>query len=145
MRLTANRSAGLLRKEGDRLTPQRHAVLESLECSHVSLTPDAIHEGARACHPGVARVTVYRTLALLGRYGLACRVYAPDGGPSHAMARPGGHHHHLVCSQCGRIEDCTDCDLKTLEERLARETGFRLRGHLLELYGTFPECQQRGK
>ncbi len=58
------------------------------------------------------------------------------------MTRPAGHHHHLVCSVCGATVDFADCDLGALEERLAKETGFEMQGHLLEVYGTCPQCCQ---
>ena len=141
MRLTANRIAGILREHGYRLTPQRHAVLKALASSHECLTPDAILEKARATSPDIGRVTVYRTLDILSTHGLVCRVHAPDGCRAYTMTRPIGHHHHLVCSACGATVDFTDCDLRALEERLARETGFVMQGHLLELYGTCPECR----
>lgn len=144
MRLTANRIAGILRQRGYRLTPQRHAVLKALASCQECLAPDAILERARAHSPEIGRVTVYRTLEILGRHGLVCRVHTPEGCRGYMMTRPSGHHHHLVCSVCGRTEDFTDCDLGALEQRLAEEKGFRLSGHLLELYGTCPECLKKG-
>ncbi len=143
MRLTANRIAGILREKGHRLTPQRHAVLKVLAASHECLTPDAILVRAREVAPDIGRVTVYRTLETLGRYGLVCQVHSAVGVRGYMMARPEGHHHHVVCSVCGATVDFVDCGLGTLEERLARETGFALAGHLLEFYGTCPECRQR--
>ena len=142
MRLTANRIAGILREHGYRLTPQRHAVLKALASSHECLTPDALLERARGFSPTIGRVTVYRTLDILNRHNLICRVHAPDGCRGYMMTRPSGHHHHLVCSACGATIDFTDCDLRALEERLARETGFEMQGHLLELYGICPECRK---
>jgi len=58
------------------------------------------------------------------------------------MARPEGHHHHVVCALCGATVDFIDCDLGALEKRLARETGFVMTGHLLEFYGTCPACRK---
>jgi Fe2+ or Zn2+ uptake regulation protein len=141
MRLTANRIAGVLRGRGYRLTPQRHAVLKALASSHECLTPDAILERARSFCPDIGRVTVYRTLELLGKHELVCRVHAPDGCRAYMMTRPDGHHHHLVCTVCGATVDFMECDLAGLEERLERETAFQVRGHLLEFYGICPECR----
>jgi Fur family ferric uptake transcriptional regulator len=59
---------------------------------------------------------------------------------SYLMRRPVEHHHHLVCSQCGRAVDFTNCDLGQLEQQLSKETGFNIEGHLLEIYGRCPEC-----
>ena len=140
MRLTANRIAGILRSNGYRLTPQRHAVLKAIASSDGHLTADAILERARTLAPDIGRVTVYRTLEVLGQLGLVCRVYMPAGGRSYMMTRPTGHHHHLVCTRCGRTVDFADCDLRGLEQRLQKETGFVPSGHLLEVYGVCPAC-----
>jgi len=144
MRLTANRIAGMLRAQGYRLTPQRHAVLKALASSHECLTPDAVLERARKFAPEIGRVTVYRTLDILSTHGLVCRVHAPDGCRAYTMTRPSGHHHHVVCAVCGATLDFTACDLDALEERLSRETGFEMTGHLLEFYGICPSCRQAG-
>jgi Fur family ferric uptake transcriptional regulator len=142
MRLTANRIAGTLREYGYRLTPQRRAVLKALASSHECLTPEAILERARTISPAIGRVTIYRTLEILGRHNLICRVHAPNGCRGYMMTRPSGHHHHLVCGVCGATVDFTGCHLDALEQRLAQETGFELQGHLLEFYGTCAECRK---
>jgi len=141
MKLTANRIAGILRERGYKLTPQRHAVLEVIASSHDHLTAEAIHEKALRKSPDIGLVTVYRTLELLSGLNLVCRLHAPDGGRSYMMRRPTGHHHHLVCSGCGRVVDFTGCYLAELEQRLSRETMFDINSHLLEFYGLCPDCR----
>jgi Fur family ferric uptake transcriptional regulator len=59
------------------------------------------------------------------------------------MRRPSEHHHHLICSDCGAVEDFTDCDLSKLEQRLSRETSFDIEGHLLEFTGRCRDCRKR--
>ena len=140
MKLTANKIAGIIRENGYKLTPQRHAVLKVIAASHDHLTPDAIYQKAHMENPDIGLVTVYRTLELLGELNLVCRFHAPDGCRSYMMRRPVEHHHHLVCSRCGRVVDFTDCTLVDLEKRLAKETGFGISGHLLEFYGLCPDC-----
>lgn len=141
MKLTANKIAGILRERGYKLTPQRHAVLRVIAASHDHLTPEAIYEKVHMTSPDIGLVTVYRTLGLLGELNLVCRVHASDGCRSYMMRRPTEHHHHLVCSSCGKVVDFTACDLKDLERRLSGETGFDINGHLLELYGLCPDCR----
>jgi len=87
-------------------------------------------------------VTIYRTLELLTKLNLVCRVHAPDGCRSYMMRRPTEHHHHLVCSGCGLAVDFTDCDLSNLEKKLAEQSGFIIEGHLLELYGRCQDCRK---
>ena len=141
MRLTANKIAGILREHGYKLTPQRHAILKVIATSSDHLTPEAIYEKARLINSNIGLATVYRTLDLLSKQHLVCRVHTPDGYRSYMMRRPTEHHHHLVCSQCGRVIDFTECSLADLEQRLSRETKFDINGHLLEFYGLCPDCR----
>jgi Fur family ferric uptake transcriptional regulator len=141
MKLTANRIAGIIREHGHKLTPQRHAVLKVIAATHDHLTPEAIYEKALEENPDLGLVTVYRTLDLLSELNLVCRVHGADGCRGYMMRRPTEHHHHLVCSKCGRVVDFTTCDLKDLEKKLSGETGFDINGHLLELYGFCPACR----
>lgn len=140
MRLTANKIAGILREHGYRLTPQRHAVLKVIADSHDHLTPEAIYNKAHLKHKNIGLVTVYRTLDLLSELNLVCRVHSPEGCRSYMMRRPTEHHHHLICSGCGKVVDFTNCSLADLEESLVQDTGFNINGHLLEFYGLCPDC-----
>jgi Fur family ferric uptake transcriptional regulator len=140
MRLTANRIAGILRSHGHKLTPQRHVILKVIAMSHDHLTPEVIFEKSRLIDPGIGRVTVYRTLDLLSQLNLICRVHAEGGCRSYMMRRPTEHHHHLICSGCGKVVDFTNCSLIEMEKRLSRESGFDIKGHLLEFYGLCEDC-----
>ena len=142
MKLTANRIAGILRGQGYKLTPQRRAVLNVIAHSHDHLTPAAIHDRVRQEYPGIGRVTIYRTLDLLAELGLICEVHTEGTCRSYLMRRPSGHHHHLICSGCGRVVDFTNCDLSQLEQRLSRETGFAVESHLLEFHGLCHDCRE---
>jgi Fur family ferric uptake transcriptional regulator len=141
MRLTANKIAGILRQNGYKLTPQRHIVLKVIAASHDHLMPEAIYEKARQQNLEIGRVTVYRTLDLLSKLKLVCRVHSAGECRSYMMKRPTEHHHHLVCSGCGRVVDFADCGLAELEKRLERESKFDIEGHLLEFYGLCADCR----
>ena len=140
MRLTANKIAGILRQNGYRLTPQRHAVLKAIADSHDHVTPAEICARVRQEYPAIGLATVYRVINLLTELKLICRVSLGGDSQSYVMRRPVGHHHHLVCSQCGRAVDFSDCGLSQLEERLSKDTGFKIEGHLLEVYGRCLDC-----
>lgn len=141
MTLTANRIARILRQNGYRLTPQRRAVLKAIAGSHDHATPAEICARVRREHPSTGLATVYRVINLLEDLDLICRVNLEGESRGYLMRRPTGHHHHLVCSQCGRAVDFSDCHLSQLEQRLSRNTGFEIKGHLLEVYGRCPECR----
>ena len=141
MRLTANKITGILRQHGYKLTPQRRAVLNVIARSPDHLTPAAIHDRVCQERPGIGRVTIYRTLEVLTELGLICEVHVEGNCRSYLMRRPLEHHHHLICSDCGRVIDFTECNLSKLEERLSLETGFEVESHLLEFHGRCPSCQ----
>ncbi|MGD0353832.1 MAG: Fur family transcriptional regulator [Dehalococcoidia bacterium] len=140
MRLTANRIAGILRENGYKLTPQRHIVLKVIASSNDLLTPDSILEKSRQEDPSLGRVTVYRTLEVLNKLSLVCKVHSEGRCGSYMMKRPTEHHHHLVCSGCGKAVDITNCSLIDIEKKLSQESGFEIKGHLLEFYGLCHDC-----
>ena len=142
MKLTANKIAGILREHGYKLTPQRRALLKVIAAQHDYLSPEALFEKTRQEYPGIGLVTIYRTLDLLNQLDLVCRIHSSSGCHDYIMRRPTEHHHHLVCSSCGRAVDFTDCDLSDLEKRLSAETGYKIQGHLLELWGRCAGCRK---
>jgi len=140
MRLTANKIAGKLRQHGYRLTTQRRAILKAIAGSHDHLNSREIYEKVKVQNRNIGLVTIYRTLDLLIKLKLICRIHTGGASQSYLMRRPAGHHHHLVCSKCGQAVDFTYCNLSNLEQRLSLETGYKIEGHLLEMYGRCPAC-----
>jgi len=143
MRPSKRQLVSLFSRGGYRLTSQRRAVLNAIAGSHEHFTPAAVHEMVRDENPAVGLVTVYRTLELMNSLGLVCRVHEGGRSRSYTLA-PLGHHHHMICSECGIVADFTGCDLGGLEKKLAHETGFAIEGHLLEFSGRCLSCQQEG-
>jgi len=141
MNLNEKRIASLLRQRGYKVTPQRRAVLNIIASNHDHLTPAGIHEMVSREHPGIGLVTIYRTLDLLAELGLICEVHSGGNCRSYLMRRPREHHHHLICSGCGRVDDFTDCDLGELEQRVSEGTGFEIASHLLEFTGRCRNCR----
>jgi len=131
-----------LRRRGYKATPQRRAVISAIVGSDDHhLTPAEIFDRANRDHPGIGLVTVYRTLEVLAALGLVCELHTGANCPSYTIRSP-QHHHHLTCSGCGRVVDFTGHDLRGLEERLTRESGFRIEGHMLEFIGRCRACQR---
>jgi len=143
MSYTEKKIESMLRQRGFKITPQRRTILSAITLSHEHLTPAAIHERVCRKHPGIGLVTIYRTLEILTELGLICEVHAGDNCRSYLIRRPPGHHHHLICSDCGTVIDFTDCDLSELEQRLSQESGFKISGHLLEFLGQCRNCRKR--
>jgi len=131
-----------LRQHGYKITPQRRAIIKGIIKSLEHLTPAAIYERVCREHPGIGLVTIYRTLETLTKLGLICEMHAGGNCRSYLMRRPSEHHHHLICSDCGKVIDFIDCDLGELERRLSRETSFKINGHLLEFLGQCRQCRK---
>ena len=132
--------ARVLRERGFKMTTQRRAILKVITALREPLTPVAIYEHVRRDFPSIGVVTVYRTLDVLSELDLLCQVHGVEGCRSYVVRRPSGHHHHAVCSSCGKVIDFKSCDLGPLERRLSSETGFKIEGHLLEFSGVCREC-----
>jgi Fur family ferric uptake transcriptional regulator len=141
MRLTGRRIAIVLRQYGYKLTSQRRAVIGAIAASQDHLTPAAIYQRVHQDHPTIGLTTVYRTLEILAKLELICELHAGGSCRSYTIGAP-EHHHHLICSNCGAVVDFSGYYLSQLEQRLSRETGFEIEGHLLEFIGRCQNCQK---
>jgi len=128
-----------LQERGYRLTAARRAILAGLATAGGHLTADELAAVVHQIAPRVGRMTVYRTLDLLGELGLLRPVYQGTGA-AHYVLLLDGHHHHLVCARCGRVIEFDECALAELAETVGRRYGFAVEGHLLEFYGRCSQC-----
>jgi Fur family ferric uptake transcriptional regulator len=121
---------------GHRVTDSRRRVLKALVAAPAHFTVDDVLRRAR----GVGRATVFRTMKLLQDLNVVCRVLMEDGSLHYRLSTR-GHHHHLVCRSCGRVEDFSTCDVSSLIDQLVRSTDYRIEGHWLEVYGRCRSCR----
>src|SRR3990172_9979492 len=89
------------------------------------------------------RATVFRTIRLLTERGVVCRVLLEDGSLHYRLSRR-GHHHHLVCLNCGGVRDLDECAVGDLVRELSRASGYEIEGHWLEVYGRCASCRAPG-
>jgi len=115
--------AGELTKQGYRLTPQRLMILSAIEESDSHISAEEIHARIVARYPNVNISTVYRTLELLKRLGLVTETDLGEGRVRYHPAEK-GHHHHLVCQECGAIIDLDESLLTPLKSALLQEYEF---------------------
>jgi Fur family ferric uptake transcriptional regulator len=141
MKLTEKKITTELKRHNYKLTKQRQAVIDTIIASQDQLTPAMIYEKVHRTYPEVGLVTIYRTLGILSELGLVCELHTGDDCPTYTIGAP-NHHHHLVCSQCGRVVDFSGHKLEELEARLTRESGFRIDNHILEFIGLCSLCQK---
>ncbi len=141
MRRTEREITAVLRRHGYKFTPQRRAVIRTIASSHDHLTPAEIYEKVHQDHPNIGLVTIYRTLDMLAKLELICELHAGGSCHSYTISAP-EHHHHLICSNCGKVVDFTGYDLGELGQRLSLETGFKIDSHMLEFVGLCQACQK---
>jgi Fe2+ or Zn2+ uptake regulation protein len=134
-------AAGRLRGVGQRYTRQREALVEVLERAGKPLSIAEIVEIRTG-----PQSSVYRNLSVLEHAGVVRRVVAEGEFARFELAEElTEHHHHLICSTCGKVEDVTiPRDLETTMDRtvdrLARRSGFASVRHRLDLIGTCRAC-----
>ncbi|MEA2579657.1 MAG: Fur family transcriptional regulator, ferric uptake regulator [Actinomycetota bacterium] len=135
-------AAQRLRAAGQRYTPQRRSITELLGEAGSPLAMPAILEGVR----GLTQSSAYRNLAVLEQVGLVRRVITVEDFAHFELTEElTGHHHHLVCSSCGRVEDVAlptevEEQLDRSLDRSARRAGFASVQHRLDLIGTCRDC-----
>jgi Fur family transcriptional regulator, ferric uptake regulator len=140
--LDADQIAGTLAARGLRFTRQRRAVLNAVAEASSSVSPVQVFDAARERCPELGLTTVYRTLDLLSEIGALRRVHGPDHCEAFVPAGT-AHGHTVVCSRCGQVMEFTECDMQAVVDAAARQTGFRITEHFLQLSGECPACGKR--
>lgn len=129
-----------LDRAGHRLTEPRRSVAVLIAGQDGHFTAAELVELARRRHLGIGRATIFRTLDLLEGIGAVERLDLPTGEHAYVGCEP-AHHHHIVCSRCGCTTEIDDAGLRPVVREVARQTGFRVDDHRLELFGLCPACQ----
>jgi Fur family ferric uptake transcriptional regulator len=130
-----------LSEQGYRLTPQRMMVLDAIENSEHHISAEEIYAQVITKYPHLNISTVYRTLELLHRLGL---VTETDLGGGRVRYHPAdkGHHHHLVCQECGRVIDLDESVMDSLKQVLQKDYNFTPDIRHLALFGTCADCKR---
>ena len=132
---------GKLGEQGYRLTPQRMMILSAIENSDNHISAEEIYAQVMAKYPHVNISTVYRTLELLKRLGL---VTETDLGGGRVRYHPAdkGHHHHLVCRECGAVIDLDESVLFPVKSVLLRDYEFIADLRHLAIMGRCVNCSR---
>jgi Fur family ferric uptake transcriptional regulator len=129
----------VLDRAGYRLTEPRRSLAALIASRDGHFTAGELVTEARARRLGVGRATVFRTLDVLEGLGAVERLDLPSGEHTYVVCDP-AHHHHVVCSRCGRTDEIDDAGLRKVVREVARRTGYRVDEHRLELFGLCPAC-----
>ncbi|WP_125981146.1 ferric iron uptake transcriptional regulator [Loigolactobacillus iwatensis] len=138
-----------LREAGFKLTPQREATVVSLlenEAGHLSA--EEIYLRVKQTTPDIGLATVYRTLDILSELRIVNKVSFTDGLVRYDLRREGAQqhfHHHLLCVQCGKIEEIHEDLLADVEQVVASRYHFQVTDHKLTFQGLCADCQRKNK
>lgn len=133
-----------LSEHGLRASRQRDVIVETFLKAGTHITVDELLQRARAADPGVSQATVYRTVRLLTECGLAEARHFIDGQTRYEPSdRHGQHHDHLICTLCGTVVEFVDARIEKLQEATAKDHGFELSAHKMELYGLCRKCRKK--
>jgi Fur family ferric uptake transcriptional regulator len=140
------------RGAGFRITAPRQTILDVLSRTQKHLSAEDVYMAVHKVYPAVGLTTVYRTLELLVHMGLVFKFDFGDGRARYELAvGPKGarHHHHLVCTGCGRVIDYTDFIddevelLHQIQKGLSKKYSFAITNHLIQFYGLCDKCQSK--
>jgi len=129
--------------EGLKATKQREEILHIFLKSPGHKNLSQIYGQVAKVNPKIGYATVYRTLKLLTRLGLATQRKFADGETRYEPTSEGGHHDHLICLGCGKIIEFEDKPLETLQDGIAQRYRFTIFNHRMELYGQCADCSQK--
>ena len=124
---------------GYRVTEPRRAVAELISGQTGHFTAADLVAEARVRRLGIGRATIFRALDLFTGLAVVERIDLPTGEHAYVPCDP-VHHHHVVCSRCGRTEEVDDPGVDALTRSIADRTGYRIDAHRLELFGLCPAC-----
>jgi len=134
-----------LKTAGLKATLPRLRIINLFEQSKVRhLTAEDVYKQLLAEGVDVGLATVYRVLTQFEQAGLLIRHHFESGKAVFELNQ-GGHHDHLVCLQCGRVEEFFDPDIEKRQMKIAHERGFQISEHALYLYAECvkPKCPYR--
>ncbi len=127
---------------GIKNTFQRKRVLEILAGAGQPLTVDEIYLRSKQEADVVSLSTVYRIMELFAAKGLVLKNITFDEKKYFYELAATRHKHYLICASCKKKLGIDDCPVEQLERTLAGQTGYKIVGHKLDVYGYCPACQQ---
>jgi Fur family ferric uptake transcriptional regulator len=128
-----------LRKAGLKVTLPRLKILEILEHSQTRhMSAEDVYKKLLDSSEDIGLATVYRVLTQFESAGLVTRHHFEDGMAVFEINR-GMHHDHIVCMDCGQVEEFVDAEIESRQNAIASRLGFAIAEHSLVLYG---RCQR---
>ncbi|MFW6134114.1 MAG: Fur family transcriptional regulator [Elusimicrobiota bacterium] len=133
-----------LKQNDYRWTSQRAAILNTLASSKDHLTADDIYIIVKKNNPKIGRATVFRTLKLMVKAGIARQVNFGEKKARYELKSDEKHHDHLVCILCGRCYEFYDSEIERLQDKIVKKYEFLPKYHRMEIFGVCNKCKKKG-
>lgn len=132
-----------LRRAGLKVTLPRIKILEIMANAGTRhMSAEDVYKSLLESGEEIGLATVYRVLTQFETAGLVTRHHF-EGGHSVFELNEGGHHDHIVCVRCGRVDEFTDEMIEERQREIAARSGYEMTDHSLYLYGICPECKRK--
>ena len=134
----------LLKSNNLKYTMQRELILKIIYDNDGHFTPEDIYNLIKENHPSVKLgiATVYRTLTLLEDANIVSSISFGTQGKKYEFGLT-DHHDHLVCLECGKIEEFFDETIEKQQEEIAKKFNFKMSNHIMKIVGTCSACQAK--
>ena len=134
-----------LKSKGYKLTPQRRAIVDIIirkEGNH--LTTEELYDSVKKECPEIGLATVYRTVQLLDELGVICKISLNDASNRYELIHEyeNHQHHHLICSECGKIIEVEGDLLDSLEHSIEEKYNFFVKNHSVKFFGLCSDCSK---
>jgi Fur family ferric uptake transcriptional regulator len=123
-----------------RNTWQRDRVRAALADTAGFVSAQDLHATLRDENTGIGLATVYRALATLAASGEADQLQSPEGEAIYRACSSEGHHHHLICRNCGTTVEIQATDVEHWAQRTAAAHGFTRAEHVVDIFGLCADC-----
>jgi len=137
--------SSFLKEKGFKSTRQRDIIASEFLKTGEHVTAEDLYKKINRKHKDIGFTTVYRTLKLLKKSGLATESIFADNLTRYEPLSEDDHHDHLVCLDCGSITEFENSKIERLQEKIADEFGFHTVSHKMDLYGYCSNCRNRTK
>ena len=138
---TKNLLSNALKKEGLRHTIQRQAVWDEIKSNDDHRDAEQIYSALRKNNLNLSRATVYRTIDVLYKNNLIRKIELGDSPSKYENKVNSDHHDHIICVQCGRIDEFVDDKIESQQDKIIDKLGFKMIRHIHQLFVLCKDCQ----
>ncbi|MBS4535368.1 transcriptional repressor [Clostridium sp. D2Q-14] len=134
-----------LKEKGYKLTTQRRVIYDVfIDNQESHLSPEEVYDMVKDKYPEIGLATVYRTLQLFEELDVIYKLNFDDGCNRYELNTNTNHHqhHHLICMECGKVSEVEIDLLDKLEEKVEKESKFKIVDHNVKFFGYCEDCQK---